>query len=385
MTDSVAERYIRLGLRLDRYVPGTIDSYTGPQEFAAEVEATELPSARELADEADALLAELPDGWLRDQVAGLRTSAGVAAGESLSYAEEVEGYYEVRPAWTDESVFAEAHELLDSLLPGTGTLPERQARARESQLVPQDKVEGIVAAVITEARRWAGELIELPEDEGVDLEFVRDEPWNGYNTYLGGLRGKVEINTGVPMTAYHLLHLVLHETYPGHQAEFACKEVALVRGRGLLEETIALAQAPRSLVSEGIGEIAPEMLLHGEAGAALAGIVTSAGVPFDLGWSLAGTDASDALGWVSVNAALMLHERDASEAEVAAYLQRWGMATPESAARAIRFMTDPESRTYGFNYPMGKRLCRAYVRSVPGGFRRLLTEQIRVRDLLAAS
>ncbi len=35
-------------------------------------------------------------------------------------------------------------------------------------------------------------------------------------------------------------------------------------------------------------------------------------------------------------------------------------------------------------YPAGHELCRAYVAGEPQCFRRLLTEQVRVRDLLEA-
>ncbi|MGY0236147.1 hypothetical protein [Longispora urticae] len=385
MTETVAERYVRLGLRLDRLVEGTVDSYVGPPELAAGVAAEELPEAHELVDQADALLAELPESWLRDQVTGLRTSAGMAAGEARSFSDEVHGYYGVRPTMTDEAVFAEAHERLDALLPGTGSLAERQEQWHRSMWVPEDRVEGAVAAILAEARAWTGRLVDLPPGEGVDLEFVRDVPWNGYNTYLGGLRGQVEINTSRPMTAYHLLHLVLHETYPGHQAERVCKEVALVRGRGLLEETIVLAPTPQSLISEGIGEYAPEVLLQGEAGATFARILRDTGVDFDLDRSAALARATEACGWSSVNASLMVHEHGAGEAEVTAYLRRWWLVDADGAGRAYRFMTDPDSRTYGFNYPAGQRLCRAYAQAVPDGFRKLLTEQVRVGDLLGAS
>ncbi|MEV6524739.1 hypothetical protein AB0M43_22545 [Longispora sp. NPDC051575] len=385
MTETVAERYVRLGLRLDRLVEGTVDSYVGPPELAAEVAAEKLPEAHELVDQADALLAELPESWLRDQVTGLRTSAGMLAGESRSYTDEVHGYYGVRPTMTDEAVFAEAHENLDALLPGTGSLAERQEQWHRSMWVPADRVEGAVVAILAEARARTGQLVDLPPGEGVDLEFVRDVPWNGYNSYLGGLRGKVEINVSRPMTAYHLLHLVLHETYPGHQAERVCKEVALVRGQGRLEETIVLEPTPQSLIAEGIGEIAPETLLRGAAGDAFARIMRDTGVDFDLDRSATLARAAEACGWSSVNASLMLHEQGAGEAEVTEYLRRWWLVTAEEAGRAIRFMTAPETRTYGFNYPAGKRLCRAYAATVPDGFRRLLTEQVRVGDLLGAS
>jgi hypothetical protein len=78
----------------------------------------------------------------------------------------------------------------------------------------------------------------------------------------------------------------------------------------------------------------------------------------------------------------MLHERGASEAEVHAYLERWGLMTPKLAAHVIRFFTQPTSRTYIITYHAGRELCRSYVAGERERFRRLLTEQVRVRDLL---
>src|SRR5919197_2162325 len=105
MDQSAVERYVRLGLQVGRHVERIVDAYYGPPELAAEVEADAPVYARALFSAAEALLDELDDGWLRDQVAGLRTYAGALAGEAGSYADEVEGCYGVRPTCTDESVF----------------------------------------------------------------------------------------------------------------------------------------------------------------------------------------------------------------------------------------------------------------------------------------
>ena len=85
-----------------------------------------------LAADADELLAELDDGWLRDQVRGLHTCAAFMAGAPGSYADEVEGCYGVRPTHTDEAVFTAAHDRLEELLPGDGPLAERYARWRRA-------------------------------------------------------------------------------------------------------------------------------------------------------------------------------------------------------------------------------------------------------------
>ena len=118
---------------MGRHVEGIVDSYYGPPELAAAVDAEAPVDPRALVAAAEGLLDELDDGWLRDQVVGLRTYAGVLAGESGSYADEVEGCYGVRPTHTDEAVFAAAHERLDELLPGTGSLAERYGRWQVSR------------------------------------------------------------------------------------------------------------------------------------------------------------------------------------------------------------------------------------------------------------
>jgi hypothetical protein len=384
VTQSAVERYLLLGLQLGRHVDGIVDAYFGPPELAAAVDAEPPVDPRALVSAAGALLGELEDCWLRDQVVGLRTYAGVLAGESGSYADEVEGCYGVRPTYTDEAVFTAAHERLEELLPGDGTLAERHERWQASSLVPADQVERLIWAVIEEARAWTGRMVELPDGEGVALEIVRDKPWWASCVYLGALHSRVAVNIDLPLSAIDLLTLAIHETYPGHHAERASKEHLLVRGRGLLEETLVLVPTPQSLVAEGIAVLAPEVLLGSEGGSAVAAVMHDAGIEFDLGHAFAVVRAHEPCRWAEVNAALMLHDDGASEAETQAYLKRWALMTPKLAAHMIRFFTAPTSRTYIVTYPAGRELCRSYVAGEPGRFRRLLTEQVRVRDLLEA-
>lgn len=384
MIASAAERYLRLGLQLGRHVDGLVDAYYGPPELAAAVDAEPPVEPQALAAAAEALLDELEDGWLRDQVAGLRTYAGVLAGESRSYADEVEGCYGVRPTRTDEAVFAAAHERLEELLPGDGPLGERHERWERSLRVPVDLIEPTMQAVIEEARRRTRDVVELPDGEGVGLEIVRDVPWMAFCEYLGDFRSTIEVNVDLPLSAIELLVLTLHETYPGHHVERAVKEQLLVRERGLLEETLALVPTPQSLIAEGIAVLAPLVLLEGEGGTALAAVLRGAGIELDLPHALAVRRALEPCRWAEVNAALMLYDGGASEAEVRAYLERWGLLTPEWADHLLRFFGAPTSRTYIVTYPAGRELCRAYVADDPTRFRRLLTEQVRVRDLLEA-
>jgi hypothetical protein len=225
-------------------------------------------------------------------------------------------------------------------------------------------------------------LIELPEGEGVDLEVVGDKSWMAFCSYVGDLRSRIEVNLDLPLSAMDVLNLAIHETYPGHHAERCAKEHLLVRGRGLLEETIVLVPTPQSLIAEGIATLAPQLVLDGDAGAALAAVVHEAGIELDLAHARAVERALEPCRWAEVNAALMLYDGGSDEAEAHSYLQEWGLMTTPIADHVIRFLKAPTSRSYVMNYPAGKKLCRSYVADEPDRFRRLLTEQVRVSELL---
>jgi hypothetical protein len=382
VTETIVERYLTLGLRLGRHVDGLVDSYAGPPEIAAAVEAEPLREPSELAADAEELLGEVDEAWLHDQVRGLHTCASFMAGGPGSYADEVEGCYGFRPEHTDESVFEAAHEELDRLLPGDGPLAERYESWRDSIKVPADRIEATVAALIEEARSWTREIVELPDGEGVDLEVVRDKPWMAFCEYRGGLRSQISVNADLPVSAFELLHISCHETYPGHHAERVSKDHRLVRAQGRLEETLVLMPTPQSLVSEGIAELGSELLMSNEGGERLTAVLaTVAGIELDLPHALAVSRAREPLGWAEVNASLMLHEDGASADEVRAYIARWGLRAPEFAAHVVRFMTEPSSRTYIVTYSAGRELCRRYVNGDPARFRSLLTEQVGVSDL----
>ena len=180
-----------LGLRLGRHVDGLVDAYIGPDELSARVAAEEPTPIHELVEEADALVAATGDGWLRDQLVALRAYAGVLAGEPISYADEVERCYGVRPVRVAEDVYAEAHEQLSRLLPGDGSLAERRLAWKRRHAVPVERLVPALRDVVADLRARAGDVFGLPEGEGLTIEEVRDEPWWAFNYYGGNLTSRV--------------------------------------------------------------------------------------------------------------------------------------------------------------------------------------------------
>lgn len=77
--------------------------------------------------------------------------------------------------------------------------------------------------------------------------------------------------------------------------------------------------------------------------------------------------------------------RGVGEAEVRSYVERWGLVPAEVSAYVIRVLNEPTSWTYIIAYPAGRDLCRAYVAGRPERLRQLLSEQVRIVDLVRAA
>jgi hypothetical protein len=377
-----AEEYILLGLRLGRHVDGLVDAYYGPSELKEQVDAEPLTEPAALAAEGDALLAELDDGWLRDQMIGLRAYAGQLAGEEISYSDEVERCYGVRPSRQPTDVYRQAHERLEELLPGEGALAERYQAWRRTCTVPAELVVPALQDAAAELRAATTGIVDLPAGEEVLVEAVESEPWWAFNYYLGGLRSRVVVNLDVPTTCHEVVHLAAHEIYPGHHTEHALKEQLLIRDRGQIEESIQMVPTPAALVQEGIAELGPSLVRDDDLEERLVAALRSHGLEYDAERSNAIAEARRSLRRIGVDAALMIHEDGASVEDARAYVQRWSLVTAEEAAHSVGFVVDPTWRAYTITYSAGRELCDAWVGGDPARFARLLTEQVRIAELL---
>jgi hypothetical protein len=382
----VAVEYIELGLRLGRHLDGLVDSYYGPAEIKERIDAEDLRDPGLLAEDAARLRSSL-DGleddrrrWLDAQLVGLETAARKLGGAEVSFEEEVELYYGLPPHRTPESEFEAAHEAIDALLPGDGSLEERYRVWREDDAIPADRLAEVVSRLNAALRERAAELVGLPEGESVEYEYVSDKPWTAYNYYRGGLQSRIEVNTDAPSVPDAVVEWVAHETYPGHHTEHAWKEQLLTRA-GRLEETIVLIPTPQSVVSEGIATLAAEIALGDERPEFTASAVAAAGVTYDPELSRAVMEANKPFAGVATNAALMLHVDRASVDEAREYVRHWALASEKRAKHVVGFINDPMWRSYVTTYPNGHKLCGDFVAGDVGRFKRLLTEQLTPADL----
>jgi len=398
VVDDPVLRYVEAGLRVGRHLDGLVDAYFGPPDLSRRVDdepRRELPA---LVSDLRSLVADLDAGdgdldparrrWLRAQAAGLHTATRKLAGEDIAYLDEVESCYGVRPEWVDHDVLADAHRRLDAVLPGNGadsvSVAQRYDAWRTTHHIPVEKMEPVVDAVAEAFRERTATAFGLPDGEHISFELVSNEPWSGFNYYLGDLQSRVAINTDLPISSTAIGHLIAHEAYPGHHTEHCRKEVGLVRQRRQVEESIFLVGTPQCLLAEGLADLAIDALLGPHHEQAMADLLHPFGVRYDTEVVAAVGAASEAISAVRGNAALLVHDRGRPVDEAIAELEIWGLQSHERATKAMAFLTHPTWRAYIFCYVAGLPLCRSFVRGDPARFERLLTEQFIPADLVPA-
>jgi hypothetical protein len=312
----------------------------------------------------------------------MQTKIGLLRGEPVSYAAEVRGLYDVEPKRVPEAVFDQAIAELDALLPGSGTIDEREQAFRRRFVVEPERIPALMDVIIPELRRRTTRLVDLPEGEGFEIRMVSNEPWSAYNWYLGDYHSRVDVNTDLPSYLMALPDTMAHEAYPGHHTEHMLKEQHLWREARRGEHSILLINAPECVVSEGIATRARRVIMSDDEltewlEQELAPVAGMTGLPFrDM---LAVSQTRKHMRAVSNNAALLLHAEGASEDDVIAYVKKYRLATDEEARKTLSFIKHPNFRSYGFTYTAGADLLDELFEKKGNSrewFKRLLTEPV---------
>jgi hypothetical protein len=388
--DDIAQRYLLLGLRLERHIPGFVDSYIGPPELREAVAAEPPTAPQELHDEAmaiDELAAAGSDDaagrrrrdWLHAQLRAIRALARQASGEEIGYVDLVEQLFDVRVAPIPEERFAAARNRLDAALPGQGSLAERYRSWSRRLEVPADRLLNVLRTSAERFHRAACRDFDVPPDEAIEWEAAQEQPWNAEATFLGGGRTRIRVNLDLPRDVVTAARVAAHEAYPGHHLDNITKERTLVREAGLGEATLRTLNTPELLIAEGLASVGREVVMSDlELGDELRRIARDAGL--DTGLAALGAPVATAvleLNGAFANAALLLHAEGVPPPDVRDYLVETTVQGPEMIDHAMRALADPIGRTYEFAYSEGTRLVRAWleVQGQTSGFARLLAEQ----------
>jgi hypothetical protein len=389
--DPISHEYVTLAFGLERLVPGFVDAYVGPPAVKAAALDGDAPEPRLLQDQLRSLLIRIAEsddlvasrvGYLAAQLEAMLTICRGLAGETIAYPDEVRHLFDVDAKRVPDATFQAAIAELDAILPGTGPVTARMtAWRRQFQISPETALR-IIKLIEPELRRRTLAFVDLPSAEAIEFRFVQNQPWSGYNWYLGNGKSRVELNTDLPLEANRLTDLLCHEGYPGHHTEHTLKE-RLYLDFGYGEQAIQLINTPECIISEGIASLAEEVLLGPEGVISFRHefVYPVAGIRVDPDLEARVKAASGALRGVAGNAALMLHHDGRSAAEVHAYLIEFGLMSAPNATKRLEFISSPLWRAYTFTYHAGYDLLGAWLATGPPAerlvrFRTMLTDQV---------
>jgi len=217
MSEQWFRDYVQLQFRMDKAIrkfteSRFVDYYYGPLEWKAAVEKVAETPAPDLVRAAMSLLDALPAQgfeahratYLSKQVIALETVCRKLNGETFALEDEVQRCFDIRPTWTPETRFEEAHALYDEVLPGAGSIFERLQAFRKRYNLASEK-DGLIVdfmrQAMNEARRRVLTFINLPQGEEVELDVVFDKVFGGENWYLGNYRSRSTSSNNTPLAA----------------------------------------------------------------------------------------------------------------------------------------------------------------------------------------
>ena len=375
--DAAARDYVRLQLAIGQKEEGYIDAYYGPPELAvegkAEGTAQDLPTLLARVDtlktRIDALAGKSAEPrrarFLQAQLTAARTRLRMLSGEKLSFQDEAEGLFGVRPDLKPLASYQPVLDRIERLVPGKGTLADRVEAFRDRFIIPNRRLEGVMRAAIAECKARTVRHIPLPPGERFELGFVRGKSWSGYNYYLGDYASRIEINMDLPVRIERAVDLGCHEGYPGHHVLNALLEQKLVRGRGWTEFSVYPLFSPQSLIAEGSANYGFDLAFPGQQRLA-----------FETGtlYPLAGLRTTDAAAYEALQTALRdlagarftvaadFLDGRVDEAETLRRLQRYQLIGDARARQSLAFIK--QYRSYVINYGLGRDMIAADVESV---------------------
>lgn len=401
--DAIARDYVALILEIGEREPGYVDAYYGPPEWAAAARASPrgvpalIQGAASLTQRLNAVTTAGAEPAIAQRKAYLLAHVSAASarlrmigGERMSFADEAEALFGVRPEILPLSAYDPILAEIDALVPGEGPLAARVATFRTGFQIPTDRLQAVFDASISACRARTVRHIDLPANERFTLAFVTDKPWSGYNYYQGSAASRIEINTDQPIFTDRAVDLGCHEGYPGHHLYNVLLEERLARGRGWVEFTVYPLYSPQSLLAEGSANYGIELAFPGEERAAFEARVLYplAGLdPKDAGRYLVLQTAQQALSGARFTIAAEYLAGRMDRATAVGMTQKYGLVSEKRASQTVAFAE--QYRSYVINYGLGLKMVRDHVqRAGPGQAERwkameaMLSEPSTPADLL---
>ena len=398
----LAEKYVRLGLAIGEYDGDFVDAYYGPDSLKPTVVKAAVFPKDSFLNAVSMLKNELSDDidkhddtavkrakWMINQLTAFDRRIRNYSGEFTSFDEETLALFGVKAPDNLEAHFSELVKTLDSLLPGTGTIPERMQELSKKYIIPKDKIDTIFKTAYREARKRTLDHYTLPAEESFEFEFVTDKPWSGYNWYKGNYHSLIQQNLDLPIYIDRAIDLACHEGYPGHHVYNTLLEKNLYHDKGWIEISMYPLFSPQSLIAEGSANYGVHLTFPEEEMRSFVKEKLFPLADFD-------TTAAD----IYFNSLAIKEELNFARNEVARgflnktmdsttaihWLTEYSLVSMEQAVKSLSFIK--KYRSYVINYNYGQQLVKNYIESRASTpdkkweeFGKLLSNEVRTEEL----
>jgi hypothetical protein len=266
-----AQRFTVLALQLGMVERKEVDAYFGPPEIdprgdgkAPSLDALRAETLKLLADaqknrstEGQVERARALEQQLKHFDALLQM---LAAPGRMTFDQEAVRVYGINPlAYQDTEVAPAILKQLSDLVPGSGPLPFRVAKYRNQFVVPADRREKLFARALEECRKRTLMHWQLPQDEKLEIQFVRDVG-AAWHKYEGAHRSTLRINPVAIAYIGQVIDVACHEAYPGHHAQFLVMEQDAAPAGVPVESSVALMRSPAAVLREGAANYGVELV-----------------------------------------------------------------------------------------------------------------------------
>lgn len=390
MSDQWGQNYLRLMLEVNKHCDGFVDAYFGQDKIKADVDAGDAIPVSDLRAQLNELRDSFDDSdpqrnaFVMAMITAAETALRLNTDDAPSYVDEVKYLFDIEATLSDEAPFQEALQTLDDLLPGTGTVPERQKVYADHYNMSTEQLHQAIKLCLAETRKRTADFIDMVEGEGFVYATVTDKPWGGYNWYKGNGQSLIEVNTDLPVSALGILDLCAHEGYPGHHTENMLKEALLYKEKGRAEHAVVLLLSPAAVIAEGIAMTAREIIFPDDSTDTWLDEVLFPAIglephPVDVRQAI--SKARKDLRYVGRNAAFLHNSGELNTEETIDYYRTHTGSDLERAQQFMRFITSHYGRAYIFTYTVGYDLIDNTEGDKAALFKRLLTEPMLPSDL----
>jgi hypothetical protein len=393
-------KFLCLAHRIDKHNKGYVDFYIGPKEIRKIVDNEAIISPSKLLTDCKALQKDLfkqgydknRERYLEKMLTAMRTSIEIINGAEIPFKEQFLRLYDVALQPVNESELDNLKEEFNAAYGGLGSLEKRMNDLRVRRTVPEGKVFELFKKALNITRGRTKELFIdlLPENEHINIELVKNNnsneaKWAYYNWYMGNFRSRIQVNPNYNMYWTAFLSAAAHEGYPGHHTEFVVKEQKLFRELNQFEHSILLLNSPKLIISEGIANIAVNMLCdyREQADINLRDFCPDSSKEDSLEIIMAQNRVKGKMSLYLHNLAYCALIDGWSEERLIKYATSFEIFSQENIKNRIKLIFNPVHSTTAFSYNIGSKLIINKYGEFPSAknFRNLLINPILPSDL----